>query len=354
MSLPLGKLTILVGAGILGSVLAKEGRLPSFSDVVSGALKVALKPITQNDSASSTKKPRNDALIAQVNNLRQELQLLSSSRPVTIVTSSATGGRRYGVIIVIVVIGYGYVWWKGWKLPDFMFATKRSLSDACNSVAGKLENVYSSITTTKKDLSSQLDQSSLKYDDIVTCSATTKDQVSEVRGEVSKFTMDLHSVNHKIRTLETRMGRIQEKQDETKEGVAKLLLCTLNAENRFTDVIQDSPSSSSRSALEHPRITATSRTVSLPPALTLESPSPSASNGSSEVKQNLRNATSARGLKEEGISATVDNIANTSPVSNGNDVSESSEKPPSPELPQSLRPGFLSRTFSAAQYFKFK
>ncbi|CAL5328132.1 unnamed protein product [Camellia sinensis] len=39
----------------------------------------------------------------------------------------------------------------GWKLPDMMFATKCSLSDACNTIAKQLENVYSSIAleTTK-------------------------------------------------------------------------------------------------------------------------------------------------------------------------------------------------------------
>ncbi|CAL5421785.1 unnamed protein product [Camellia sinensis] len=39
----------------------------------------------------------------------------------------------------------------GWRLPDMMFATKCSLSDACNTIAKQLENVYSSIAleTTK-------------------------------------------------------------------------------------------------------------------------------------------------------------------------------------------------------------
>lgn len=35
---------------------------------------------------------------------------------------------------------------QGWKLPDMMFATKRGLSDACNSIAKQLENVYASIS----------------------------------------------------------------------------------------------------------------------------------------------------------------------------------------------------------------
>ncbi|KAF5962016.1 hypothetical protein HYC85_003225 [Camellia sinensis] len=44
-----------------------------------------------------------------------------------------------GVIHVFVVGS------QGWRLPDMMFATKCSLSDACNTIAKQLENVYSSI-----------------------------------------------------------------------------------------------------------------------------------------------------------------------------------------------------------------
>ncbi|KAJ8439128.1 hypothetical protein Cgig2_027054 [Carnegiea gigantea] len=324
MAMSLGKLTILIGAGILGSVLAKEGRMPSVSDVLSGALKIALKPIKQNDSASAVSKPRNDALIAQVNSLRQELQLLASNRPVTIVTSSVTGGRRYGVIIVIVVIGYGYIWWKGWKLPDFMFATRRALLDACNSVAKQLEQ------STKRDLAAQIDNSSRKFDDIVTMDAATRDETTELRGEVTKLPPEIQSIGSYIRTL-------------------------------------DSPSSSSRSALEQPQIRTFSRAGSLP--LSIELPSPSASNGSPEAEKPLRNATSVSGLKvSQGICGAMD-IAPSLGLSNGNHVSprlfnrshvpQNTETTPTaaPELPPrqpNVRStGVLSRTISVIQNFKF-
>jgi hypothetical protein len=68
--------------------------------------------------------------------------LLGSNRPITIVSPSGSGGRNYGLIIIVGVIGYGYVWWKGWKLPDFMFATRRSLSDACNNVGNQIDGFY--------------------------------------------------------------------------------------------------------------------------------------------------------------------------------------------------------------------
>ncbi|XP_059640472.1 probable transcription factor KAN2 isoform X3 [Cornus florida] len=42
---------------------------------------------------------------------------------------------------------------KGWKHPDMMFATRRSLSDACTSIAKQLENVYSSVSVAQLSLS---------------------------------------------------------------------------------------------------------------------------------------------------------------------------------------------------------
>ncbi|KNA15432.1 hypothetical protein SOVF_098290, partial [Spinacia oleracea] len=262
-------------------------------------------------------------------------------------------GRRYGVIIVIVAVGYGYVWWKGWKIPGFMFATKRGLSDACNSVSKQLDEVFLSLRGTRNEISSKLDQSSNKFDEIIACSSSTKEEVVGVCEEVSNFTVDLQEVNHTIRTLESRMGRIQVKQDETKEGVGRLLLATLDEDN-FADLIQDSPSGASRPAIEH-QIATPSRTVSLPP--TLEPSSPSTSYGSNEVNGDPSKASSSSGLTEyQRISEAVENSPSPSPrVSSRSNVSEITVKPPeSPTTQPNVKSaGLLSRTISATRYFKW-
>ncbi|XP_022885325.1 uncharacterized protein LOC111401695 [Olea europaea var. sylvestris] len=90
MALPLGKLTLIVGAGLAGSILAKEGRISDVSGFFSGAFKI-LKKLQRDDSTISNAKPKNDSLLRQVNSLREELQLLASSRSVTIVTSNTSG-----------------------------------------------------------------------------------------------------------------------------------------------------------------------------------------------------------------------------------------------------------------------
>ncbi|KAK3223687.1 hypothetical protein Dsin_010712 [Dipteronia sinensis] len=299
MALPLGKLTLLVGAGIVGSVLAaKEGGLSTVSDFVSGAFKIVFKQIKQDDSSKSVSKPRNDTLLAQVNSLRQELQILTSNRPITIVTGTGSGTRKYGMIIVVVVVGYGYVWWKGWKLPDMMFATKRSLSDACNNVAKQLEDVYSSISTAQRQLSSKITSVDRDVNKIVEISQATKEEVTLLRGRSRLIGEEFESVRDVVQTLESKLTQIEGKQDTTTQGVMKLCDC-IRKNGQPTERIQASPFNSFVKTLELSAITPSSRAASLPP-LPIEPPSPSSSksNGSQKIEWSQQNAVISYGLKE--------------------------------------------------------
>ncbi|XVF02793.1 hypothetical protein REPUB_Repub04eG0204800 [Reevesia pubescens] len=309
MALPLGKLTILFGAGIVGSILAKDGGMSSVSDFVSGAFKFAFRQLKHDDSTPSVNKPRNEYLMAQVNSLRQELQILASNRPITIVTGRATGTSKYSIIIVVVVVGYGYVWWKGWRLPDMMFATRRSLSDARDAIAKQLDSVYSSISATRRHLSSRIEGVDNCLDEIVDITATTQDEVSLLQDKSKMLNGNVQSVRYVVQTLESKINRIEGKQDVTNDGVNWLCDYALTMEqNKFTDRIQALPASSFGPALEAPKKTP-SRAGSLPPILPLESPSPSDSNGNPKVKRSPRNAVSASGLKEVGESSSHD-VAN--------------------------------------------
>ncbi|XP_038703820.1 uncharacterized protein LOC120000023 isoform X3 [Tripterygium wilfordii] len=263
MALPLGKLAVLVGAGLVGSVLAKEGRMSSVSDFASGTLKIFYRQLRRDDSSStpSVKKPNNNALLEQVNVLRQELQMITSNQPITIITSSGTGAR-YGLIIIIVVVGSGYVWWKGWKLPDMMFATRRGLSDACTSIAKQLENVYSSISVTKRHLSSRIDRVDASLDEFAETNARTENEVVVVRKGSEKIGKDVRSVRDAVVTLESKILRIEGRQDETNRGVKKLCTIAMTLENgKPPERIQSG---------------------SLPSALSLEPLSPAVSKGSLE------------------------------------------------------------------------
>ncbi|XP_061994277.1 uncharacterized protein LOC133712191 isoform X2 [Rosa rugosa] len=286
MALPLVKVGILVGAGILGSYLAKEGRV---SDVVSGAFKIAWKQMRDDKSKTpSVKKPSNDALMAQMNKIRQELQSYSSSGPITIVTGSRTGASRYGIIIVVVVAGYGYFWWKGWKLPDMMFATRRSLANAGKSFSKQIDGVFSSISVTRRQLSSNLDGVDRNLAESIETTVRTQQEVIELQGKTDSISTDFRKVQHAVLTLETKINRIEGKQDSTNDGVWRLCDYAKRLENsRATERIQASPSNSSRRPLELPPASPSSLVTppkSSRPALELPPASPSReNNGISDV-----------------------------------------------------------------------
>ncbi|CAN6881801.1 unnamed protein product [Brassica oleracea] len=316
MALPLGKLTVLIGAGLVGSVLAKDGSLPVVSSLVSGAFKIVFKQLKQEEPSKS----RNDtALVAQVNSLRHELQLLASNRPITIVTTEGSG-RKYGVIIIIGVIGYGYVWWKGWKLPDFMLATRRSLSDACDSVGNQIDGFYSSLSVsstshsfstafndfsfmisfgkklsrssildTKRELGSEFDRMDCTLDESSVIIKQTGRQVTELRDGTANMKDEVRSVFEAVETLASKVCRI--------EG------------NQIFFYVQALLSTSSLPAIEAASLThSSSETLLLPPASPRESQSsPSTPNGAQQSHGPLQHTQSISGLKDITESSSTGN-----------------------------------------------
>lgn len=274
----LGKITIVIGAGIIGSILSKEGGLSDATSFFFSAFRVVTKHLQKDkDGSRSSAKPKTDSLLAQVDGLRKDLERFASSKSVTIVTGSRTGARLYGVKIVLLVgcLGYGYVWWKGWKLSDMMFATRHSFSDACSSVGKQLELVSSSITSAKRHLSSKIDVVDTSLDEMKELSAVTKNEVLQLNGDVSLVHIDVESVTHAVRNLESMIDQIDDGQNFAGRGLYTLCKLAEGWHQRINkESIQESPSSS-RGAIEPPPSSlGVSRASSLPP-LALEAASPS-------------------------------------------------------------------------------
>ncbi|KAK2413374.1 hypothetical protein QL285_036093 [Trifolium repens] len=292
MALSLARLTILLGAGVVGSVMAKEGRLPDFSGIVSSGFKVVFRQLQSNDSTPTVTKPHNDSLLAQVNILREELQLLARDRPFVIVNSSGTDGIKY-VTVVILGIGCGCLWWKGW-LPDLRFATRRSLNDACTDIGNQLGKVYESTEEAKRKLSAKLTGAEKIIDAIGVDSENTKADLDAIQNKVDLIGGDLKGVNPILGILESKINAIEEKQNETNHKVAGICRFTEHLENGTTPQNIQGPSSMpaielppvspssravqfgpSRLYLEQPSITPISRAESVPPTRSADPPSPS-------------------------------------------------------------------------------
>lgn len=320
MSLPIGKLAIVVGAGIAGSVLANEGRISKVSDFFSGAFKVVLRHLKEDES--QLKEGSNDnSLMAQVNSLRQELKMLASSRSITVVTgNSQSGTTTYAVpVIVIGVAGYGYIWWKGWKLSDMMFATRRSLSEACASVGKQLEQVSTSITAAKRHLSLRIDHVDNSLDQCAELNAATKDEVYRLSGDLKHVGFDVESVQRAVQGLEFKIGRIEGKQDLTNQGVYHLCQFVHKLEERkHTEFIQVSSMSkpdlentkSVSNAFSGHQASSSSSPLAIEPAasaLVSGSSTKGSSSSPRSSEQRVSATRSGSGLKElQGISEAVE------------------------------------------------
>ncbi|PWA91879.1 hypothetical protein CTI12_AA058820 [Artemisia annua] len=118
------------------------------------------------------------------------MQLLASNQQVTIVTSTKSG----------------------FKTSNMMFASKRSLSDAMNVVAKKLDDVYSSHATTKRHLTSRIDRVNSRIDAFAEINESTQEEVSSMRRVAPKTVQQLEIVRHAVLSMETSLERIEGRQ----------------------------------------------------------------------------------------------------------------------------------------------
>uniref|UniRef100_A0A0D9Y202 DUF1664 domain-containing protein n=1 Tax=Oryza glumipatula TaxID=40148 RepID=A0A0D9Y202_9ORYZ len=237
----LGKIVIVIGSGIVGTLLTSgEAKiaLPDFRDVLSGAFKV--------------------------NHLREELQLLSRSNQVAIVTvDGRPGPGAYGITAVVAgAIGYLYIRWKGWKLSDLMFVTKRGLSDACDVVGKQLEHVSENVNAAKRHLAGRIDRVDCTLDECQEITESTRKEVTVIHEDISAFQEEMQSVHLVVRTLETKLGRLAYTQHEEFMTYASSLKGWIRAPKLI--LVRQVLSSTPLPAIESPeRIT---RAASLPPS----------------------------------------------------------------------------------------
>uniref|UniRef100_J3L2H2 DUF1664 domain-containing protein n=1 Tax=Oryza brachyantha TaxID=4533 RepID=J3L2H2_ORYBR len=214
----LGNLAILLGSGILGSILVGgDTKLPTAGEVLSGAAKFVKKHGNEDKNTSSNSDMHTAQLLSQVNHLRQEIQSLGS-RHVTVVTNAAKSGPGTFTVTVVVVagvVGYAYIKWKGWKLSDMMFVTKRGLSDACNVVGSQLDKVSDDVTSARKHLAGRIDRVDISLDETQEIIEGTRDEVTVIHGDLSAFQEDLQSVNLVVRSLESKLVSLEYTQVPT-------------------------------------------------------------------------------------------------------------------------------------------
>ncbi|XP_024517379.1 uncharacterized protein LOC9651935 isoform X1 [Selaginella moellendorffii] len=215
------KLIILLGAGMTGSILIKNGKLSDFFKDLS---KVFSKHLKEDDKDEVT-----ETLAQQVQRLTNDLRQLAGSRNITVVNAPGTSGQSSNLsslampALVIGVAGYGYFWWKGWSWTDVMYVTRRNMSNVVASVSKQLDQVSAAVTATKRHLTSRIDSVSKTLDDSVAVQGLIKNEVFEIRGDVARVGGDIGAVQQIVEGLGNQLDDVQTKQDFTNQGI--ILLC---------------------------------------------------------------------------------------------------------------------------------
>ncbi|XP_047048682.1 uncharacterized protein LOC124653656 [Lolium rigidum] len=210
------KVLILVGAGLTGSIVLRNGRL---SDVLA-ELQELMKGVNQGEGPGALDM----ALIqAQIRNLAQEVRDLTLSKPITILSGKSDSGGSLSSYILpaaaVGALGYCYMWCKGWSLSDVMFVTKRNMASAVDSMSKQLEQVSSALAATKRHLTKRLENLDGKMDEQVEMSKHIRTEVIDVKTDLSQIGFDVEAIQQMVAGLEEKIELLDNKQDAANAGI---------------------------------------------------------------------------------------------------------------------------------------
>lgn len=228
------KIIILVGAGYTGTLMMKNGKL---SDVL-GELQALVKGYEEKQ-ANGAEGDHADAIAAQVRRLAMEVRQLASSRQITVLNGGSNGNVTSLVVPVAALgaVGYGYMWWKGFSFSDLMYVTKQNMSNAVSNLTKHLEQVSDALAAAKKHLTQRIENLDGKMDQQVEISKLIKNEVTDVRGDISQIGYDLDSLNRMVSGLNGKIMTLEEKQDLTNLGV--WYLCNKADGNKLSGKAQE-------------------------------------------------------------------------------------------------------------------
>ncbi|KAF8408058.1 hypothetical protein HHK36_007199 [Tetracentron sinense] len=267
------KILILVGAGYTGSIVLKNGRL---SDLLAD-LQSLVKGMEKSEDPSKTDTDYSEAIAAQVRRLAMEVRQIASARQITVLNGNSS---QIGNITSLAMpaaalgaLGYGYMWWKGLSFSDLMYVTKRNMATAVSSMTKHLEQVSAALAihgcpilvpekydvifdslesltvvklgmlvfselnqcnqivqampgrygfrrrATKKHLTQRIENLDGKLDEQKEMSKLIKNEVTDVRADLSQIGYDLDSLQRMVSGLDGKICSLEDKQDLANVGV---------------------------------------------------------------------------------------------------------------------------------------
>ncbi|CAL5415638.1 unnamed protein product [Camellia sinensis] len=192
----LSKVLILVGAGYTSMILVKNGKL---SDIL-GEIQSLVKGMEKNGESSESDSDVSDAIASQCVSV-------SNGGPVTAL-SKTDNCNMTSLIVSAAAVGalcYGCMWWKGLTFSDLMYVTKCNMANAISNLTKHLESV-SEAPARIKNLDGKLGEQ-------VEISKLIKNEVTDVRGDLSQIGFDLDALQRMVSGLDGKICSLEDKQD---------------------------------------------------------------------------------------------------------------------------------------------
>ncbi|KAM0893774.1 hypothetical protein ACQ4PT_024887 [Festuca glaucescens] len=214
-------------AGYLWNQLTPDAakNVPIIGDVLSTAANFAKVVGKDGKDTSSSSSSSGDQLMLQVSSLREEIRRALREREDVTVIDNTSGSGAYTITAVVVagLVGYAYIRWKGWKISDFMWVTKRGLNDACNVVGNQLNEVTETVHVTKKHLAGRIDRVDATLDETQQIIEGTRDEVAVIHVNLSSFQKELQEVNRTVEIWGSRLCCIEDTHDRTVRATEALV-----------------------------------------------------------------------------------------------------------------------------------
>ncbi|GAB2280311.1 hypothetical protein Dimus_014952 [Dionaea muscipula] len=212
----LSKIIILVGVGYSGTILLKNGKL---SDLL-GELQAMVKGLEK--SGDSSTNADSDPIAAQVRWLAQEVRQLASARQITVLNGSSGGIDITSLIIpvgALSVVGYGYMWWKGFSFSDLMYVTKKNMEVAVSSLTKNLEGVSEAVAKAKMHLTQRIENLDGKVEYVKETTKSIENEVRNTRDDLSRIGSEFLQLKNTVESLDEKVSTIESKQNLTILGL---------------------------------------------------------------------------------------------------------------------------------------
>lgn len=211
------KVLILVGAGLASSVVMNGGQLSDVIDKLKDVLKLVDDQVKISTSGYDTA-----VIAAQVRQLAQEIAELSLSRSKTIYNDNSSRGGLASYVLptaAIGAVGYCYMRWRNWSFSDVMFATKKNMTNAVETVSKQLENVHETLASTKRHIIKRLDGLGLEVERQNEIGKQIAKDVKELKAFLSQIGCDVDLINQMMSELEDKLKLVEGNQDITNQGI---------------------------------------------------------------------------------------------------------------------------------------